>query len=138
MKLLPVAFLLCAAASAQTYTLTQFGPACAGNLQGQVVTLPNGHGLRLGANQLAPNAIAVLVLGHQASVPTPLPGSNCTLLLDPRVTHLAMTGPRGTASWQQRIPPILPITFDMQVVTLQLTPNGRLAESTNGLTLSGT
>ena len=138
MKLLATALLFCATATAQTYTLTPFGPACAGTLQGQVVTLPNGHGLRLGATQLAPNAIAVLVLGRQSTVPTPLPGSTCTLLLDPRATQLAFTGPLGRASWQQRIPPMLPITFDLQVVTLQLTPTGRLAESTNALTLSGT
>ncbi len=138
MKLLATALLSCAAVTAQTYTLTPFGPACAGTLQGQVVTLPNGHGLRLGATQLAPNAIAVLVLGHQSTVPSPLPGSNCTLLIDPRATQMALTGPRGRAAWQQRIPPMLPISFDLQVVTLQPTPTGRLAESTNALNLSGT
>lgn len=136
-KFLTAVALFSTAAIAQTYTLTSFGAGCGGTMQGQVVTLPVGHGLRLGLLSNTPNAIAVLVLGHQAATPQPLPGGNCLLLVDPRATQITFTDAQGRAHWNQRIPPVLPITFDMQAATLTLTPTGRVAATSNGLRLDG-
>jgi hypothetical protein len=136
-KLVAAVALLSTVAVAQTYTLTSFGTSCGGTLQGQVVSLPAGHGLRLGLLSNTPNAIAVLVFGHQATTPQPLPGGNCLLLVDPRATQLTFTDAQGRAHWNQRIPPVLPITFDIQAATLTLSPTGRVAATSNGLRLDG-
>jgi len=125
------------AASAQTYTLTSFGRPCPGTLQGQVVTTPQGRALRLAVSGAAADELALLVLGHQAATPHPLPNTNCLLLVDPRATMLSMTDAAGNASFATRLPPIVPITIDFQAGTVDFTRVGRAVETTNGIRLVG-
>ncbi len=134
-KLLPL--LLGATLAAQTYTLTPFGTSCGADLQGQVVQGPQGAGLRVGVTNAPPGAVAVLVLGGLAAVPQPLPGSTCTLLVNPRVTNLSTTNRNGNAAFFLRLPPVLPITIHMQAVTIDATRAGRSFEATGGLRLDG-
>jgi hypothetical protein len=130
-------FLLASTLTAQTYSLQDFGRQCGGDLQGTVVTTPNGTGLRLAVTGAMPNAIAILVVGHPQPAPVQLPGSNCTLLVDPRVTLLAMTDAQGQAGFTFRVPPVLPIRIDFQVAVADFVRGGRVVESTDGVRLLG-
>lgn len=138
MKTLLASCLLSLTAVAQTYTVSNFGAACSGAIHGQVVQAPAGTGLRVGATGTRPNAHAVLVVGHQAPSPIQLPGSQCQLLVQPRFTMLGMTDANGVVRFSLRLPPIVPITVDFQVVVIGLSPTqGRVAVSTDGLRLVG-
>ena len=137
MRTLFVTTLLAVASHAQTYTLTDFGTQCGGDLRGQVVQGPQGTGLRLGVVGAQPNAIAILVIGHRAPSPITLPGTACTLLVDSRHTMFAQTDAQGRASFQMPLPNVVPITILFQVVTATFTPTGRTIESTDGLRLVG-
>jgi hypothetical protein len=129
--------LLAASTLAQTYTLTNFGTPCAGALQGQIVTLPAGTGLRLGVHNAPANAFAILVAGHPQPGPIALPGTQCVLLVDPRFTMAALTNSNGNVQFAFRIPPVLPISVDFQTIVLGFTTTGLIAGSTNGVHLVG-
>lgn len=131
-----VAFSTAVALSAQTYTLTDFGRQCGGNLSGQVVQNPTGTGLRLAVSGATPNAVALLVMGHRAPAPIALPGSACLLLVDARGTMLAQTNALGNASFFVPVPPAVPLTVLFQVVVATPAANGRTVESTDGLRLT--
>jgi hypothetical protein len=131
-----VAFSTAVALSAQTYTLTDFGRQCGGNLTGQVVQNSAGTGLRLGVSGAAPNAVALLVMGNRAPAPITLPGSACLLLVDARGTMLTQTNALGNASFFVPVPPVVPLTVLFQVVVASPTARGRTVESTDGLRLT--
>lgn len=131
-----LAAFLCATATAQvTCTFTNFGRPCGGELNGsQLTRLP---AVQMDVTNAAPASLAILVLGaQQLPRPIQLPGSNCTLLVNPRVTLIAPVSARGTASFQLRLPNVAPrLAIEFQAVTLGLSRNGRIAESTNGVTM---
>jgi hypothetical protein len=137
MKLTALAagILMSVAANAQTVTFTSFGRPCGGDLNGSQVRTATGTTVRFDVTNAAPNSVAVLVLGHQ-SRPLPLPGSNCTLLVDPRATVLQQVDRTGAAAFRFQLPPIAPLSIDFQAVTIALNRNGRTAESTNGVNLA--
>lgn len=138
MKTFLAASLLSLSAVAQTYTLTDFGTQCGGDLHGQIVQAPAGNGLRLGVTGARPNTHAVLVAGHMAPTPLQLPGSQCLLLVNPRFTMFGMTDAQGRAHFGFRLPPVVPITVDFQVVLFGISPTqGRVAVSTDGIELVG-
>lgn len=138
MKIFSFAVLcLAATAASQTYTLTDFGTQCGGDLQGQIVTAPGGTGIRLGVTGAHRNTITVLVIGHPQAAPVQLPGSACLLLVDPRAMLHELTSPSGTAGFGFRLPPIVPITIDFQAVIVGHAASGRVFESTDGVHLVG-
>lgn len=128
--------LLAAVAQAQTCVFTGFGRPCGGNLSGQQVTTRTATTVRLDGTALAPGAIAVLVLGQQAASPITLPGSNCLLLVQHNNSVVAQADRTGAVAFRFPIPARLPMSVDIQVVTIGFTRNGRIAESTNGLTVA--
>ena len=127
---------LAATLTAQTYTLTQFGPQCGGDLHAQLVTTP-GVGLLLGVTGAAPRALAVLVIGAPQPAPVQLPGSQCLLLVERRIVLYEATSLTGSARFAFRVPPVLPITFDCQAVILDRTPTGPVATSSDVVRLTG-
>ena len=128
---------LAATITAQTYTLTDLGTQCGGDLQGQIVTAPAGIGLRLGVTGAAPRALALLVLGGPLPAPVQLPGSQCLLLVERRHVLWDVTSLTGSARFAFRLPPVLPITFDCQAVILDRSPTGFVATSTDVVRLTG-
>jgi hypothetical protein len=128
---------LAAAASAQTYTVSPFGPACGASLQGVVVQPPIGVAMRVAVTGADPFAHAVLVLGPQLPAPVALPGG-CDLLVDPRVVLHTRTNGNGDAGFVFRLPPVVPITIDLQALVVRRTPSGRVADTSNGLRVVGT
>lgn len=128
---------LAATITAQTYTLTDLGTQCGGDLQGQVVTAPAGVVLRLLVTGAAPRALALLVIGAPQQAPVQLPGSQCLLLVERRVVLYEATTLTGSARFAFRVPPVLPITFDCQAVILDRTPTGPVVTSTDGVRLTG-
>lgn len=138
MKLLSLvagALLLAGAAVAQTHptcTFTSFGRPCGGDLAGSIV---RGPAIQMDVTNAAPASVAILVAGHMAARPHPLPNSNCLLLVDPRLTLVTPVDRHGNASFHLRLPHVTPLDVDFQAVTIALHRNGRTAESTNGVTL---
>ena len=128
---------LAATITAQTYTLTDLGTQCGGDLLGQVITAPVGVVLRLGVTGAAPGALALLVIGSPQPAPVQLPGSQCLLLVERRVVLYEVTTLTGSARFAFRVPPVLPITFDCQAVILDRTPTGPVATSTDVVRLTG-
>jgi hypothetical protein len=122
-------------ASAQTCTFTVFGRACGGTLTGQQVATPNGSTIRLDVTNAAPLVVAVLAAGPQQR-PVDLPGSPCTLIVDPRVTFFSQTDRQGQAVFRFPIPATIPFATELQVVTVGVDRRGRTAESTNALHLT--
>ncbi len=137
MRTLLLSALLASPIAAQTWTLSDFGRPCGGDLAGQVLATPRGVALRFAVSGAMPNAIAVLAVGHLAPAPIQLPGSQCLLLVDPRHTFLGTTDGQGQASFQMSLPNVAPITLEFQAVVVELTRAGRLAESTDGVRLVG-
>ena len=137
MKTIAIAFALslAAAASAQTCGFTLFGRPCGGDLAGQQVTTPTASGIRFDGSNLAPGAVAILVLGQQAAQGIQLQGSNCLLVVQPGSTVVGQADRAGACMFRFPIPARLPIAADFQVVTIGFTRNGRIAESTNGVHL---
>jgi hypothetical protein len=130
------ALALATAASAQTCAFRLFGRPCGGDLAGQQVTTPTASGIRFDAANLAPGAVAILVFGQQPSQGIQLPGSNCLLLVQPGSTVVAQADRTGSCTFRFPIPTRLPVAADFQVVTIGFTRNGRIAESTNGVSLA--
>jgi hypothetical protein len=128
--------LLTAVAGAQTCNFQLFGRPCGGNLAGQQVTTPTAQGIRFDGSGLAPGAIAILVLGQQAAAPIALPGSTCQLLVQHSNTVVAQADRTNAVMFRFPMPARLPITADFQIVTIGFTRNGRIAESTNGVTIA--
>ena len=128
-----------ATAAAQTYTLSDFGSQCGGDLHGQVLTSHHtGTDLLLGITGAAPQALAILVIGHHAATPIHLPGSQCLLLVDPQGTMLTTTTAAGSAHFVFHVPPVVPITIDFQaVIVTHSTAHGLVAGSTDGVHLTG-
>ena len=122
-------------ASAQTCTFTVYGRACGGTLTGQQVATPNGSTIRLDVTNAAPLVVAVLAAGPQQR-PVDLPGSPCTLIVDPRVTFFSQTDRLGQAVFRFPMPANIPFQADLQVVTVGVDRRGRTAESTNALHLT--
>ncbi len=135
-RLLLACLVLTPAAASQTWTVTSFGTSCGGTLQATVVQHANGAALRAGVTGADALKPALLVLGHQFATPVSLPGG-CELLVDPRVTLHGRTSPNGDARFAFRLPPIVPLTFDLQALVVTLTPAGRIADTTNGLRVAG-
>lgn len=138
MRCLAAAVLLSAASAlpAQTCNFLAFGRPCGGDLAVQQVTAPtnpNQSVLVFDATNLAPGAIAVLVMGQQGPG-IQLPGSTCTLLVQRQDTVLAQADRSGSAAWRFPVP-VRSFRLDFQVVTFGFTRNGRLVESTNGVTV---
>jgi hypothetical protein len=131
------ALTLAATISAQTYTLTDLGTQCGGDLLGQVVTAPTGVVLRLGVTGAAPRALALLVIGGPQQAPVQLPGSQCLLLVERRHVLWEVTSLTGSARFAFRVPPVLPITFDCQAVILDRTQTGPAITSTDVVRLTG-
>ncbi|MFO1053417.1 MAG: hypothetical protein U1F36_14490 [Planctomycetota bacterium] len=126
-----VSLALCAgAAIAQTATFTNFGRPCGGDLNGSQV---RGPAVQMDVTNAAPGSYAILCVGQQQR-PVALPGSNCYLVVNPRITLNTQVDRAGNASFLLRLPN-MPINVDMQVVTVALSRNGRTAESTNGVNL---
>ncbi|MBK8980435.1 MAG: hypothetical protein IPM29_31420 [Planctomycetes bacterium] len=115
-------------------TFTNFGPECAGRLDGYVPSASSpGFVLRL--TQAAPRAIAVLAIGDRLRTPLPLPGTRCELLVYPMVTLPGQTDGQGQASWQfPQVAAALTLTISFQAVTLDLLGTPQLGSS-NGTTL---
>ena len=128
---------LAATVTAQTYTLTDFGTQCGGDLHAQVVQATTGVGLRLGVTGAQPHSLAILVIGGPQATPIQLPGSQCQLLVDRRVMLHEVTSATGSARFAFRVPPVLPITFDCQAVIVSFSPTGLVATSTDGVRLNG-
>jgi len=139
MKTILLSSLLAATAAAQTYTVTDFGPQCGGDLHAQIVMGHHtGHDLLFGVTGARANALAVLVLGHHFAAPVQLPGSQCLLLVDPRGTMLTTTTATGTAHFAFHVPPVVPITIDFQAVIVSHSHHhGLVAESSDGVRLTG-
>jgi hypothetical protein len=127
-------FALAATLGAQTCSFTKFGRPCGGDLAGSQVRTTAGSAVRFDASNLAPGAIAIMVMG-QAGRPIRLPGSNCGLLVQPRDTQIGTADRFGDASFRFQLPTTLPAQADFQVVTIGFDRNGRTAESTNGVHL---
>jgi len=128
---------LAATITAQTYTLTDFGTQCGGDLQGQIVTAPAGVGLRLLVTGAAPRALALLVIGSPQPAPVQLPGSTCLLLVERRHVLWDATTLTGSVRFAFRLPSAVPITFDCQAVILDRTPTGFVATSTDCVRVTG-
>lgn len=132
------ALLVSATASAQvTCTFTNFGTPCGADLAGSQITarLP---AVQMDVTNAAPASVAILAIGSQR-IPTPirLPGSSCTLIVNPRITLLAPVDARGHASFALRLPGVAtPFSLQFQAVTVALSRNGRTAESSNGVLLN--
>lgn len=124
-----------AVATAQTTTFTPFGRPCGGVLAASQVRTPAGPTVVFDVSAAAPGSVAVLAIGH-AQRPSPLPGSNCTLLVDPRALHFAQVDRVGQVSFRFPLPPVVPLLADVQVVTVGFDRNGRTAESTNGINIT--
>lgn len=120
--------------AAQTCGFPTFGRPCGGDLAGSQLRTAAGLGIQLDVTNAAPGSIAVLVIGQEMR-PVQLPGSNCTLIVDPRATLVQQVGRRGHTTFQLRLPPIAPLAVDFQVVTVALNRNGRTAESTNAVAM---
>lgn len=136
-SLISCSFLLSGLLSAQTCNFLAFGRPCGGDLAIQQVTSPTNpanSALVFDATNLAPGAVAVLVMGQQ-SLGVQLPGSNCMLLVQRNHTVLGQANRAGSCSWRFPVPVRGQFTMDFQVVTFGLSRNGRLVESTNGVTV---
>ncbi len=133
---LVAALSLATIADAQACAFTLFGRPCGGDLAGQQVTTPTRSTIRFDGQNLAPGAVAILVFAPQATRGVQLPGSNCTLLVQPGHTVLGQVDAAGACTFGFPIPARLPITADFQLVTIGFTRNGRIAESTNGVHLA--
>ncbi len=138
--LLAAAAVLAVAAVAQTrptYSFTSFGRPCGGDLAGSLNTTRAVPAIQMDVTNAAPSSFAILVAGHQAARPHSLPGSNCLLLVDPRITLVGSVDARGNATFLLSLPRIpTPWSIDFQAVTIALNRNGRTAESTDGVTVS--
>ncbi|MCC6784453.1 MAG: hypothetical protein IT457_16540 [Planctomycetes bacterium] len=135
MKLIPTLLAVALAAgfaAAQTCTFTNFGRPCGGTLTGTQV---RGSGVQMDVARAMPGEIALLVVGHQAPRPHPLPGSACALLVDPRVILHSNTDRSGAATFLMRLPNVTPLNVDFQCVVVDVNRTGRVAESTNGVNL---
>jgi hypothetical protein len=124
---------LAAPAAAQSCAFSSFGRPCGGDLSGALVQTPRGPALELSITGAEPNALAVLVVGQPAATPHPLPGSPCLLLLDPRHTLIGNTDRRGRAQFRMALPPVSPLDLGFQAAIAELTRNGRVVESTDGV-----
>ncbi len=140
MRSIPVLTALCLAAAlsaqSRTVTFTPFGVACGADLAASLVRAAAGATVRVDLTNAAPGSVAVLVAGQQVPNPTPLPNSNCGLLVQPRATFVAVVDAVGAAAFRFVLPPISPLSLDFQAVTIALLRNGRTAESSNGIHLS--
>ena len=125
-SILASVLLLAATTVAQNCTFTNFGRPCGGDLAGSLV---RGPAIRMAVTNAAPSSVAVLVVGQTAARPHPLPGSNCLLLVDPRITFAQPVGPRGNTEFLMRLPNVRALDVDFQVVTVASSRNGRTAES---------
>lgn len=116
----------------QTCTFTSFGRPCGGQLAGTQVRTSAGSAVRLDVTGATPGAVAVLAIGHAAR-PVLLPGGICPLVVDARVLHFGDVDRAGQAMFRFPIPATLPVTADVQVITVSTNRAGRTAEATNGL-----
>ena len=55
-----------------------------------------------------------------------------------RVLLHTRTSPLGTARLGFRLPPVVPITIDLQAVVITRSPTGRVADASNGVRIVGT
>ena len=126
------------AAQGPVCTFTPFGRPCGGDLAGQQIRTPTGNAaVQFDVTNAAPGSAAILVLGQLLGTPVTLPGSNCSLLVNPRATSFVQVDRLGEASFALRLPVAARgLAIEVQVVTLALNRNGRTAESTNGIHLS--
>lgn len=127
---------LAAAAPAQTWSVQDFGRQCGGDLAATVQTNRRGVDLRFAITGAAPDAVAILVIGHRAPGPVALPGSNCELLVDARHTLFTTTDARGQAAFSLALPNIAPVAIDFQGVVATFGRTGRMVESTDGVRVS--
>jgi len=125
--------LLAAAIPAQTWSVQDFGRQCGGDLAAAVQATRRGVDMRFAITGAAPDAVAILVIGHRAPAPVTLPGSNCELLVDPRHTLFSTTDAQGQASFTLSLPNIAPVAIDFQGVVATFGRTGRMAESTDGV-----
>lgn len=131
-SLLATSLLLAGTVLGQNCTFTNFGRPCGGAMAGSLV---RGPAIRMAVTGAMPGEAALLVVGHAMSTPLPLPGSNCLLLVQPRVVLQGSTDRAGAANFVMRLPPIVPLNVDFQCVVVDITRTGRVAESTNGVNL---
>jgi hypothetical protein len=128
---------LAAAAAGQTWTVSAFGLPCGATLQAQVLQAANGAAVAAGITAADPLTHAILVIGSQQPAPVALPGG-CQLLVHPRLLLHTRTDASGTARVGFRLPPVVPITVDLQALVLTRSPTGRLADASNGVRIVGT
>lgn len=129
--------LLAGTAVAQTWTLTDRGPQCGGNLSGVVATTPAGQSLRLAVSGAQASAVALLAIGAPQTSPVALPGSSCLLFVDPRLTEWTVTDGSGNAAFALRLPQAVPLTFYVQGVTATFPASGRVVTSTDVIAVVG-
>ncbi len=120
-------------AVAQTFptcAFTSFTRPCGTDLAGSQI---RGPGLQWDVTNAAPGSVAILAIGQAMRQPLPLPGTNCLLVVDPRLLLVAPVDRGGNAEFVLRLPPIAPLSIDFQAVTVALNRNGRTAESSNAI-----
>ena len=119
-----------------TCNFRPFGPECGGKLQGRAAATSTGQ-IRAGLSLTgaAPNALAALVIGGPLPSPVQLPGSRCSLLVNPRVVVPGRTDGNGAASWGFPFSPAAgtSITIAFQAITVSINGGGVSLASSNGL-----
>jgi hypothetical protein len=122
-----------------TCNFRPFGPECGGKLAGRahVASSAGAIGVALHLSGAAPQAIAALVLGDPLPSPVQLPGSRCSLLVNPRGVAPGQTGRNGEATWSFafRPPAGVSLTVAFQAITLSLSGGGASLASSNGLAM---
>lgn len=120
------------AVAAQNCAFTTFTRPCGSDLAGAVV---RGPAVQWNVTNAAPASYAVLAIGQQAR-PMPLPGTDCLLVVNPRVMLVQPVDSRGNSTFLLRLPPITGLSLDFQAVTVAVNRRGRFAESTNAITMA--
>jgi hypothetical protein len=128
--------LLAVSTPAQNWTVQDFGRQCGGDLAANVQANRRGVDLRFAITGAAPDAVAILVIGHRAPSPVALPGSHCELLVDARHTLFTTTDARGQAGFTLALPNIAPVAIDFQAVVATFGRTGRMVGSTDGVRVS--
>lgn len=101
-----------------------------------ILATPLGQVLRLAVSGAQADAIALLAIGFPQP-PVALPGSQCNLFVDPRLTDWTVTNGSGNASFVLRLPPAVPLTFYLQGVTATFPAAGRVVTSTDVIEVAG-
>ena len=114
-------------------TITAFGPECGGKMTGTASTR-SGVSISLRIAGAAKNSIGVLVIGKKLTSPVTLPGSTCTLAVDPKATRAFRTDSMGNAR-SGLFSRSGNFEVDAQSITLEISSGGAKLASTNSLNI---